>query len=179
MIPILETGRLLMRAWKAEDSEAYARFMADPDVTRYLTGGPMSKSDAWRNLAMVVGHWLLRGYGMWAVERKSDGALVGRVGLWNPEGWPGLEVGWTLGREFWGQGYASEAARAAMDYAFLTQGLDRLISVIDVRNEASQKVARRLGETCGERREITHNGKTFTVDIWSITREDWQRTARD
>lgn len=174
MIPQLETERLLLRAWKPEDFEAYARFMADPDVMRYLSGDPLSRGDAWRNMATFVGHWMLRGYGMWAVERKSDGIFLGRVGLWNPEGWPALEVGWTIGREYWGNGYASEAAKAAMDYAFLTQKVDRMISVIDVRNEASQKVAQRLGETRGERREIQHNNKTFTVDIWEIAREDWQ-----
>jgi RimJ/RimL family protein N-acetyltransferase len=174
MIPVLETERLLLRAWKPEDIEPYARFMADPDVTRYLTGEVMSRNDAWRNMAMVVGHWVLRGYGMWAVERKSDGAFIGRVGMWNPEGWTALEVGWTIGPEYWGHGYATEAARAAIEYAFLTQPVDRLIATIDVRNEASQKVAQRLGETCGERREIQHSGKTFTVDIWEISRETWR-----
>ena len=174
MIPILETERLLLRAWKPEDIEAYARFMADPEVTRYLTGEVMSRNDAWRNMAMVVGHWVLRGYGMWAVERKSDGAFLGRVGLWNPEGWPSLEVGWTIGREYWGHGYASEAGEAALDYAFNTQDVDRMISVIDVRNEASQKVAQRLGETRGERRELHHTNKVFTIDIWEISREAWR-----
>ncbi|HUO94044.1 MAG TPA: GNAT family N-acetyltransferase [Rhizomicrobium sp.] len=174
MIPQIETERLVLRAWKAEDFEAYARFMADPEVTRYLTGEPMARNDAWRNMAMVVGHWALRGYGMWAVERKSDHAFLGRVGMWNPEGWPALEVGWTIGREYWGQGYASEAGHVALEYAFMTQDVDSMISVIDVRNMASQKVAQRLGETRGERREITHNHKTFTVDIWEISREAWR-----
>lgn len=178
MIPTLETERLLLRAWKPEDFEAYARFMADADVMRYLTGEPMSRNDAWRNMATVVGHWMLRGYGMWAVERKSDHAFVGRVGLWNPEGWPALEVGWTLGREYWGQGYATEAARAALDYAFFTQNVTRVVSVIAKGNAASQEVAVRLGETRGEEREIVHNGKAYAVDVWSISREEWQRRAR-
>lgn len=174
MIPILETERLILRALRPEDFEVYARFMADPDVTLHLTGEPMTRAEAWRNMAMVVGHWALRGYGRWAVERKSDHVFLGHVGLWNPEGWPGLEVGWTLAKEHWGQGYASESARAAMRYAFLTQDIDRLISVIDIANEASQKVAQSIGETRGERRELVHNRKTFTVDIWSITREEWR-----
>ncbi len=173
MIPQLQTGRLLLRAWGGSDFEPYARFMADPDVTRYLSGEPMSRADAWRNMAMLAGHWSLRGYGMWAVERKSDRALLGRVGLHFPEGWPGLEVGWTLGKEHWGQGFATEAARAAMDYGFLTQNVERLLSVIDVDNLASQAVARRLGETRGEQREIAQGGKTFQVDVWSISRDEW------
>jgi RimJ/RimL family protein N-acetyltransferase len=175
MIPTLETERLILRAWKADDFEPYARFMADPDVVRYLSGETLSRGDAWRNMAQFVGHWLLRGYGMWAVERKSDGAFIGRVGLWYPAEKPAVEVGWTLGREYWGQGYASEAARVSMEYGFLTQGVDRLISVIDPRNEASQKVAARLGETRGERLDVVHRGKTYITDVWSISREEWQR----
>ena len=175
MIPILETERLILRGWKPdEDFEHYARFMADADVTRYLTGEPMSRADAWRNMAMMIGHWTIRGYGMWAVERKEDRAFLGRVGLYNPEGWPAMEVGWTLGKEYWGKGYALEAARTAMRYGFLTQNVDGLISVIQKDNVPSQKVAQRLGETRGERREIVHSGKSFAVDVWSITREAWR-----
>jgi RimJ/RimL family protein N-acetyltransferase len=102
---------------------------------------------------------------------------MGRVGLWNPEGWPGLEVGWTLGKEFWGQGYATESARAAMDFAFFTQDIPRPLSVIDIDNLASQRVAERPGETRGERRVIEFQGKNFTTDVWSISREDWARRA--
>lgn len=174
MIPVLETERLVLRAWTAQDFEDYAAFLADPDVTRYLTGEPMARNDAWRNMATIIGHWVLRGYGPWAVARKEDGAFIGRVGLWNPEGWPGLEVGWTLGRNYWGRGYATEAARASLDFGFLTQNAARLISVIDVRNAASQAVAARLGETRREQREIIHNGESFTVDIWGIDRAAWR-----
>lgn len=177
MIPQLQTERLLLRGLRQEDFEDYARFHADPDVVRYLSRSPVSRTDAWRSLAVMIGHWVLRGYGMWGVERKSDGAFVGRVGLWNPEGWPGLEVGWTLGKEFWGQGYATEAARAAMDFAFITQDISRLLSVIDVENLASQRVAERLGETRGERRAIEYMDKVFTTDVWGISREEWARTT--
>lgn len=175
MIPTLETERLILRAWKPEDFEHHARFMADPDVARYLSGEPQSRADAWRSMATIVGHWTLRGYGFWALERKSDGHFVGRCGLWNPEGWPSLEVGWTLGQEYWGQGYATEAARVALDYAFTTQNVDRMISVIHVDNVPSQKVAERLGETRGERRDLTIGGKTHPVEIWSISRDEWRR----
>jgi RimJ/RimL family protein N-acetyltransferase len=175
MIPQLETERLLLRAWRLEDFEPYARLVANSEVMRYLGGVPMNRTDAWRNMAMLLGHWTLRGYGMWAVERKNDGAFIGRVGLHNPEGWPGLEVGWTLGRDHWGQGYAAEAGRAAMRYGFLTQPVERLLSVIDPDNAPSQRVAQRLGETRGERREMESQGKRFVADIWSIARDDWKR----
>lgn len=175
MIPRLETDRLILRAMREEDFEAWASFLADPDVVRYLWGEPQPRSDAWRQMAMTLGHWVLRGYGMWAVERKSDGAFMGRVGMINPEGWPGLEVGWTLGRPYWGQGYATEAALASMRYAFLTQPVDRVISCIDHENKASQAVALRVGETKGPPQELSIAGHAFVVDIWSITREDWQK----
>ena len=112
MIPRLETERLILREFSPDDFEAFAAFMADEDVTRYLTGRPMSRADAWRSLASSIGHWHLRGYGTWAVERKEDKAFMGRVGMINPEGWPGLEIGWTLGKPHWGKGYATEAAAA-------------------------------------------------------------------
>jgi len=134
MIPQLETERLILREWRAGDMDAFAAIYGDADVMRYLSGEPLARNDAWRNMAAAAGHWVLHGYGTWVVERKSDGAVIGRVGLINPEGWPGLEVGWTLGRLYWGNGYATEAARASMNYGFLTQPVDKLISLIDPDN---------------------------------------------
>lgn len=177
MIPRLETDRLILRAMRSEDFEAWASYMADPEVVRYLNGSPQPRSDAWRNMAITLGHWALRGYGMWAVERKEDGAFMGRVGMFNPEGWPGLEVGWTLGRPYWGKGYATEAAAASMRFAFLTQPTDRIISTIHPDNKASQAVAARLGETKGPHHDLVIAGNTYPADIWSITREDWQKRA--
>ncbi|HVZ92506.1 MAG TPA: GNAT family N-acetyltransferase [Rhizomicrobium sp.] len=175
MIPRLETERLILRGLRQEDFEPLAEIMADPDVARYLSGEPLTRAETWRSLAIALGHWKLRGYGLWAVERKSDGAFLGRVGMINPEGWPGLEIGWTLGKPHWGKGYATEAARAAMDYAFCTQPVGRLISCIDPDNLASQRVAQRLGETRGERQTLHIAGKDYTVDIWAIARADWTR----
>jgi len=177
MIPQLETERLIMRSFREADFEAFASFMADPDVMLYLTGSPMSRADAWRSLASSLGHWMLRGYGTWAVERRSDHAVIGRVGMINPEGWPGLEIGWTLGKHYWGMGYATEAAACAMRYAFLTQPVSKLISCIHPDNVASQAVATRLGETKGQRSEIVTGGQAFPIDIWEISRSDWQKAS--
>ena len=176
MIPCIETERLVLREWRSADFESLARFYSDEEVMKFL-GGVMEPDDAWRSLAGAIGHWHLRGYGTWAVERKSDAAMVGRVGLINPHGWPALECGWTLGKPYWGQGYASEAAEAALRYAFLTQPVERMISCIDPDNTASQAVAKRIGETKGEFTQLRIGGKDHPVDIWSITRGEWQRRA--
>ena len=144
VVPVVETARLVLRGWREEDFEAYAAIVADADVMRYLRG-PLQPPDAWRQMALHAGHWSLRGYGNWAVERQSDGVLVGRVGLWRPEGWPGLEVGWMLARHAWGQGYAAEAARAAIEWAWTELGAAQLLSIVHAENPRSMRVAERLG----------------------------------
>jgi len=114
---------------------------------RYLsvTGALLSREDAWRQMALFAGHWALRGFGMWAVEERESGRFIGRVGLHQPEGWPDRELGWSLAREAWGRGYATEAARAAADYAFRTLRWSHLIHLILPGNDRSIRVAGRLG----------------------------------
>ena len=143
----LETDRLLLRAFRNDDLDAYAAMCADPEVMRYLgTGVTLSRTEAWRSMAAVLGHWRLLGYGMFAVEEKSTRRLVGRVGFLDPPGWPGFELGWLLGRESWGKGYAFEAARVARDFAFGPLGRSTLISLIRPGNDRSVRVAEKLGE---------------------------------
>jgi RimJ/RimL family protein N-acetyltransferase len=145
--PRLETDRLVLRPFLAEDFESFARMCADREVMRYINDGrALTRGEAWRALAMFAGHWGLRGYGQWAVVEKATGAFIGRAGLWNPEGWPGLEVGWFFDRARWGHGFATEAGLAALDWAFRVLGAERVISVIHPKNVASIRVAERLGE---------------------------------
>jgi RimJ/RimL family protein N-acetyltransferase len=136
----------VLRPWSESDWEPYAAICADAEVMRYLgTGATLSRDDTWRAIAGMIGHWALRGYGMWALESKASGALVGRAGFIDPPGWPGFELGWTLAREHWGHGYATEAARAALACAFETLGRDRVIHLIRPGNAASIRVAGRIG----------------------------------
>lgn len=145
-IPTLETERLRLRPFQLSDFDDYAAMCGDPEVARYLSVR-FSREQAWRHLAFLVGHWELRGYGMWAMEEKETGAFVGRVGFADPEGWPGCELAWALVRRFWGRGYATEGARAALAYAFNVLNKDRVISLIHPENRASIRLAERLGAT--------------------------------
>jgi RimJ/RimL family protein N-acetyltransferase len=166
----LHTDRLTLRMLCESDLDAYAAMCADPEVMRHLgEGKPLSRPEAWRQLALMVGHWQLRGYGMWAVEERDTGRFAGRVGCWNPEGWPGFEIGWTLGRAFWGKGYATEAARAALRIAFQDLGQPRIISLIRPANVRSVRVAERLGERPQGTTEV--NGHEALV--YGLIREEW------
>ena len=167
-IPILQTERLLLRGWKEADLDPFARMMADPEVTRFI-GGVQPRSSVWRAIAMYAGLWMLRGYGLWVVERKSDGAFLGRVGLWQPESWPGVELAWSLDRPYWGNGYATEAAKAALDYGFMHLAVLKLVSLIDPENAPSQRVAMRLGETKGPPITVELYGRRFSPEVWEIS----------
>ncbi|MFI4969255.1 MAG: GNAT family N-acetyltransferase [Lysobacterales bacterium] len=145
-IPQLETERLRLTALGERHFEAYAAMLADPGSTRFVGDGqPLDRMNAWRSMAMLLGHWALRGYGMWALEHRDSGEFIGRVGLHHPEGWPDLELGWMLRPEHRRHGYATEAGRAALDFAFASLHAPRAISLIRAGNSASEKVARRLG----------------------------------
>lgn len=167
----LETGRLTLRMLRESDIDAYAGMCGDPEVMRFIGDGqPLARPMAWRNLATMVGHWTLRGYGLWAVEERATGVFVGRIGFWNPEGWPGFELGWTLRRAFWGKGYAAEGARAALRFAFTQLNQPHVISLIHPENAASIRVADRLGERRVDSTEVF--GKPALV--YRITREEWE-----
>lgn len=171
LIPQLETQRLILRGFCEKDKDAYAEMCADTETMRYIANGQvLSRSEAWRNLAMMLGHWQLRGYGMWAVQERSSEEMIGRIGCWQPEGWPGFEIGWTLRRTYWGRGLATEAARAAVNYAFYELQQSHVISLIRPENAASRRVAEKLGEKLEGMIEIFGS----EVMIYGIRREDWK-----
>ena len=142
-IPILETKRLCLRAFRSSDFEPMASFFASP-VSQFY-GGPCSRDDAWRKFAVYAGHWALRGYGPWALEEKDSGNFVGLSGPWFPEGWPEPEITWALMPAHHGKGYATEAARAALLGAYQHFGWTTAVSVVATDNAASVAVAHRLG----------------------------------
>ena len=146
MIPVIETERLVMRGWRAEDHDTLAAIYADEETSRYI-GGVLPREEAWRRLAYMMGHYVLRGYGFFALEEKAGGACIGWCGCYFPEGWPDREIGWTLLPHARGKGYATEAARRARAYAYDELGWNTAISFIAIANSASIAVAHRLGAT--------------------------------
>lgn len=166
----LSTDRLTLRMFREPDLDAYTALLANPEVMRYIGDGRTgTRNEAWRHMATILGHWHLRGYGMFAVERRDNGQFVGRVGFWNPEGWPGLEIGWALLREHWGHGYATEAARACLQFGFDELQFSRVISLIHPSNQQSIRVAERLGERFEAEGELYGN----PVLVYAVARDQW------
>jgi RimJ/RimL family protein N-acetyltransferase len=166
----LETERLLLRQWRETDVEAYAQICADPLVMQYLTGKSLGRLESWRHIAFLIGHWQLKGFGHWAVEEKSTGNVIGRLGFLQPDDWPGFEIGWTLAKDSWGKGYATEGGNKALEHAFKTLKKEQVISIIHPQNEASKRVAVRLGESHQKDTEVMG----IKVQIWGMSRTDWQ-----
>lgn len=172
----IETDRLYLRPPAPEDFNAWASFMADTEVQEFL-GGVQPRGGAWRSLCLMAGSWSIMGYGMFSVLEKASGQWIGRIGPWQPEGWPGTEVGWGLARSAWGKGYAVEAARASIDWAFTHLGWSEVIHCIDPRNVNSQQVAKRLGS------RLLRPGKlpepfNIELDLWGQSHDEWLADAR-
>ena len=166
----LETERLVLRTPRLEDAPAAAEHLTDPEVMRFIgvDGATVPRPVCVEVVRKWLDRWQANGFGQFAVERREDGRFLGRAGLlvWDRAGWgpstlpeavePEIELGWTLAREHWGNGFATEAARAIRDWAFGELALERLISIIHPENTASQRVAERLGARPGEAIETTH-----------------------
>lgn len=174
--PTLETDRLLLRPPSAEDFEPWAALLADPEAARFI-GGVQPPAGAWRSLATMAGSWVISGFGNFSVIEKTSGRWIGRAGPWYPDGWPGPEIGWSFDRSAWGHGYATEAARRCVDFAFEVLGWDRVVHPIDAANAASIAVARRIGSTLlGPTRLKMARGEVV-ADLYGQSRADW--AARD
>jgi RimJ/RimL family protein N-acetyltransferase len=170
--PTLETERLLLRPFREDDVDAYTALLQTPQVRASLyLPDDISRYDAWLGIAKWLGQWDLRDTGQWALEEKASGVFVGRAGTHFParEDWPGIEIGWALHPDHWGNGYATEAGAAAIEYAFEHHDVDAVYSVILPENTASQAVAQRLGFTLYETRALSHF-PSMVHGIWKLQR---------
>ncbi|WP_395676291.1 GNAT family N-acetyltransferase [Inquilinus sp.] len=170
-----QSGSGLLRPTQPEDFDAWAEFMADPEATRFL-GGALLRTAAWRGFLTMAGAWTIQGFSNFSVIEKATGRWVGRLGPWQPEGWPGTEVGWGLCRDAWGKGYATEGGAAAIDWAFDQLGWTEVIHCIAPDNEPSKAVARRLGSRFRGLDRLPPPIDT-QVEIWGQTREEWRSRA--
>jgi RimJ/RimL family protein N-acetyltransferase len=166
------TDRLILRDYRPSDLPLYVDLSTDPEIMRYL-GGPRSAAHCEAELEAISKQYAGIGLGMLAVERREDGTFLGICGLsyeqWYPDD---LQIGWRLFQPYWGQGYASEAARAWRDHAF-AQGASRLISISDVPNTRSHRVMERLGMRLDHTATLSDDRETFDAHIYVLTREDW------
>ncbi len=176
----LETDRLKLRKWKAEDFDPFARMSADPEVMEYFPGVlDRKKSDALVNKTVEL--MLKRGWGLWAVEELKTENFMGFVGLHKPTYdlpfTPCTEIGWRLSRPYWGKGYATEASKIALDFAFNTLHLNKVYSFTTVNNLRSRSVMERIGMTNTnenfEHPAIPVGHKLREHVLYKITREMW------
>jgi len=174
---IIETERLLLRPPTEDDLDPWAAMLGDPEVMRFLRRS--TRDDVAAHIQTVRKRHAADGFGLVAIVRKEDERVLGRAGLlvWDARTWKPttladagehgeLEIGWTLAREFWGRGYATEAGAASRDYALETLGRMRVIALIAHGNERSVNVAEKLG-LAYERDVETHRGEV--VQLFSLT----------
>src|SRR5919112_4902302 len=174
----LTTPRLLLRRWREDDLAAMAAINADPEVMRWIGDGtPLDDDATAAGTARAEQHWETHGFGLFAVEIRATGELAGFTGLNTPyslpEVLPAVEIGWRLGRQHWGQGIATEAARSALDFGFTDRALDRIVSIHQHGNDASGRIMQKLRMQLD--RDITDR-RGRQVRIYAISRRNYRMT---
>ena len=170
--PSITTERLILRRWRDEDVAPFAASCADREVMRYIgDGGTRTRDEAARSVANFEREWDEKGFGLFAVARRTDGAFLGFTGLsepsFLPEVMPAVEIGWRFAREHWSHGYASEAARAALDYGLNDLSLPCIVTIFQTGNAASRRIAEKLDMRFD--RETTDPTCGRPVEVYRIT----------
>jgi RimJ/RimL family protein N-acetyltransferase len=180
-VAVITTSRLVLRRWQESDVAVMAAVNADPEVMRWIGDGSVrtlqqtrASIEAWEQ------QWQRDGFGLFALELRATGELAGFTGLsipeFLPEVMPAVEIGWRLGQRFWGQGLASEAAQAALRFGLVDCGLDRIVSIAQVGNDASERVMAKLGMHL-ERETVAPDARR-RVRVHVITRAEYMSAAR-
>lgn len=172
-LPVLFTERLVLRPPEPEDFEGWAAFQADEEATRFV-GGVQERAAAWRSFCGMAGAWHIRGFAMFSMIDRDSGRWIGRTGPWQPEGWPGTEIGWGVLPEFAGRGFAYEAAVASMDYVVDVLGWTDIIHTINPDNGPSVRLAERLGSSNRGPTRLPPPYEDFPVDAWGQTAAQWK-----
>jgi RimJ/RimL family protein N-acetyltransferase len=150
--PEIRTERLILRRWRVEDVDPYAAICAEPEVMQWIGGGQTrNRQECAEAIGRFEASWARKGYGLFAMTLKGTDRFIGFTGVaepeFLPEVMPAVEIGWRLARDHWGQGLATEAARAALQFALNDIGLTRVISIIQAGNAKSERIASKLSMT--------------------------------
>lgn len=181
----LRTPRLRLRQWRDDDFEPFAELNADPEVMRHFPA-PLTRGESDVFASRARAYIGVLGWGLWAVETEQE-PFVGFVGLsearFEAHFTPAVEIGWRLAREHWGRGYATEAARAALAFAFEELGLHEVVSFTTVVNERSRRVMERLGLSHDPEDDVDHprlapDSPHRRHVLYRISREAWRETGR-
>ena len=157
----LQSSRLILRQFKESDWRALHKYYSDIEATAFTFGRALTEGETWRAMCGMIGHWQIRGYGPYAVEEKSTGNVLGTVGFWYPNNWPEPEIKWALAREYWGKGFAKEAAASVLEAGKVHLPEIELISLIHPDNKASIGVALAIGAKLES--EIEHEGELHGI----------------
>ena len=172
----LETERLLLRPFARHDLDEFASINADADVMRYIGDGkPQTRAQTEMRLNSILSHWDQHGFGLWAVVERASNALIGFCGLQYLDNTAEIEIGYRLAKQFWGTGFATEAASATLRYAFEVLGLDRIVAVVQPENFASQSVIKKIGLRYVKDTRFYNSD----VEYYAITRSEFEAMSAD
>lgn len=173
----LRTERLILRRWRSSDRPPFASLNADPAVAEYLSG-PLARDESDAFIDRMEAHWDQHGYGLWAVEVPGEADCIGFAGIQRLAFMPKDEIGWRLARAFWGLGYATEAAQAALADGFERVGFEEIISITVPTNARSRRVMERIGLTHDPARDFDHprfppGHRLRRHVLYAMKREQW------
>ena len=175
----LETTRLILRDWRADDLPALCRLTADPDVMRYIgAGATWSEEQTRAFIERQMAHAQQHGFCLWALQEKSGGAVIGHAGLQYLGTSTHVEIGWWLRRDCWGRGLATEAARRALREGFERAGLERIVAIANQDNSASQAVMRKIGlryERMANTSEFGLPSGNIACVLYAIEKPDYEQ----
>ncbi|MFZ4773448.1 MAG: GNAT family N-acetyltransferase [Chlamydiia bacterium] len=156
---MIHTERLVLRPWREEDLEPFARLNADPRVREYFLS-LLTREESDQSVKLMQGHIERLGWGFWAASIKETGEFIGMIGLeevyFSVPFVPAVEIGWRLAHEHWGKGYATEGAKAALHYGFETLNLNEIVSFTALENQRSRQVMERIGMSHSPEEDFDH-----------------------